>query len=930
MKKISTGFRVICIVFVFLVPKLATAQANRKPDAKAQNDVFEGFRKQGALFSATRKNISSEPGHNDSGTKLLDMACIRQKGNRELPYPIQGHGIITNPPVFTWPMDDYIVPDTFPHIAQPHDLYGFNKYSIQISRSEDFTGKVQAASGLFLPFYHPHKKLEPGRWFWRYMVERENKKQEWSQTYVVQVDSSVPVLESPKASEAFARIPDAHPRVFRFQSSRILTDDQKALVQNYKKAAKNAFTTNISEYTVKGKPIPKNATKGEVAQIERFLNRYEISGICNSIKNLLQSYLFEKNSDYLHKALELGENLLVRNPVKLYQKSDFSGSNAMQALAMLYDIAQENLSKEQRKRYQDFIGAVIPLVISHAMEENVGSADGIINAHFFQISFYDTFVSAIIMKEHIRDAQLWFEMLYDIWLARTPGGGFMDDGLWPNGNVGYVHVNMESMVGNYLLYRDLFDVNLLDYPYYSNCANALAYVLPASSTGDGFGDGAENISNPNPKRAAFAYILGQETNNSFAIDYAYALSGQDRKEPFVFPSDFFSGYRLQHFPKNIESYTGTVPQAAVFPQTGIAVMHTELKDSDNNLYVSFRSSPFGVGSHGHAEQNSFNIIYKGEPIFYPTGYRITTRDKHYLLSQKHSRAKNTITIDGKTQAFGHNGYGWIARYLHGEQISYVLGDASEAYKGLHETSINWKTVLELANSYNAREGFILDPGDDPKVTLFRRHVALLRPNTVVVYDELESDKEVTWTLQLNGRERGNFSLDNEQLRIIADTDNADAAADVFGSSKLAASLSDTNYIKPFDWLNPQRGRPAKTFEKQQYHGKFENQLKTKRMRFLTIIQLDRQNKLQFSATDPDKNGVININGYKIEAELDVSKPARLTVENKKSGAYLLYGPSLDHKASGRRRYSNSTILYEKPRGFQEAVDRYPLMVPRWD
>lgn len=93
-------------------------------------------------------------------------------------------------------------------------------------------------------------------------------------------------------------------------------------------------------------------------------------------------------------------------------------------------------------------------------------------------------------------------------------------------------------------------------------------------------------------------------------------------------------YRFQHKPHRVKPIDlKSIPQSAVFPQTGIVVMNTNLLDSASNVFVSFRSSPFGVGSHGLAEQNSFNLSYKGKPVFYPTGYKITTADKHYLLAQ---------------------------------------------------------------------------------------------------------------------------------------------------------------------------------------------------------------------------------------------------------------------------------------------------------
>lgn len=353
-------------------------------------------------------------------------------------------------------------------------------------------------------------------------------------------------------------------------------------------------------------------------------------------------------------------------------------------------------------------------------------------------------------------------------------------------------------------------------------------------------------------------------------------------------------------------------------------MNTDVLNAKKNLFLSFYSSPFGVGSHGLAEQNSFNIIYKGSPLFYPTGYKVTTQDKHYLVAHKHSRARNTITVDGKTQGYSQGDYGWLPRYLNGESMTYVVGDASNAYKKMDSKILNWITVIKNANLYEAKNGFIISDEDDPKVSKFRRHLVLLRPNIVVVYDDLAAQKPVNWAFQLNGLQRANMSLNPKDQSLIANTDNCDASVNVFGSLPIAKSLIDSSFVKPFDWLNPQRGRPAKKFEKQQFQYKVENAAKAKQMRFLAVIQIDESNTLSFKNVQPDANGNILIGDYVISGQLTLEKEARLEIENKSTGEYLLYGPSNGATKAQGRKFSLSTILVNK-NGFQESIDRYPMM-----
>lgn len=72
--------------------------------------VFSGFHQ----FADGFKVNEEEADDSKSGITPLTMGCIRQKGNREFPYPVKGHEVITNPPVFTWPMADYEYPKVFP------------------------------------------------------------------------------------------------------------------------------------------------------------------------------------------------------------------------------------------------------------------------------------------------------------------------------------------------------------------------------------------------------------------------------------------------------------------------------------------------------------------------------------------------------------------------------------------------------------------------------------------------------------------------------------------------------------------------------------------------------------------------------------------------------------------------------------------------
>lgn len=859
--------------------------------------------------------LDSEAGAD--GIERLTVSAIRPKGNRERPYPQDGDKLVVNPPVFTWPMADYEFPTVFPSPHFDKKLDDYLKYDFQIARKADFSDAA-TAENLRMAMYNNHKALAPGRWYWRYRVSGGK----WSEANSFEISENTPKFESPTVAEAEAMMPESHPVIFNKMEVAENTPDRRALMKLLRNKAAKAYGKSPESYKVEGEEIPADAPQSRRDQIMKFRLRYELEPMCGDIHSMLTVYRVDGDERYLEKSLDLAREIAKRDPAEVFRISDFSGARCMSVLAEVYDTAYDRLTPGEKARFEEFAVTVGRGLIARCMEENVGSADGILLAHFFQHTFCDLFNTAAIMRPGDKEAADWFAMLYDIWLSRSPGGGFLDDGVWPNGNMGYIHVNMESMVKSYILFGRLFGINTFAHPWYANCADALALTFPANSVGDGFGDGSDG-EKMNLLRPDFAYILGMELGNPFAIAYARQVKGLADGKPYRFNKAFFPEYRLMASKKAEPEGDYEIPHAAVFPSTGIAVMHTAPSEAADNLFFSFRSSPFGVGSHGLAEQNSFNLSYGGKPVFFPTGYKITTDDRHYLLCHKHSRARNTLLVDGKSQAYSHSAYGWIGRFLDGENISYAMGDASNAYVPFDISAINWQTVLEKAGAFNSGEGFIMSEEDDPKVRKFRRHVAMLRPGVVVVYDDLEADKAVTWTFQLNGRERSNMSVDGNSA--IAATDNCTVRADVFGSTAMDVCLTDTCHVKPFDWLNPQRGRPSMVFEKNHYRAAFENRTKSRGMRFLAVIRVAPGKDAVVEKVEPGKDGGFDIDGYRVTAELDPAKDARLEIAHKASGETLLAGPSNGAKYATSRKYTHSSLLRLPGGELRESADNLPVM-----
>ena len=322
--------------------------------------------------------------------------------------------------------------------------------------------------------------------------------------------------------------------------------------------------------------------------------------------------------------------------------------------------------------------------------------------------------------------------------------------------------------------------------------------------------------------------------------------------------------------------------------------NTDLAHTAKNLMVAFRSSPYGTFNHAHANHNAFNILFAGKPLLYSTGYYIAYGDDHFKGWYIHSRGHNTVLIDGKGQEFSPEGYGWIARYLHGERISYCLGDASRAYGGAG-------------------------------LKRFRRHVALLRPSTIVVYDELEAGRPAQWTWLLHSHEK--MAADAAAQQLTADTAAAHARVDLMGSVPLEITIDD-QFDPPADnWRGVKDKDGSVKQYANQWHAKADATRKLQRMRYLAVIDVSpASGQAQPAAVSTGDDGWLTLGQWRIRAELDTAKPATLEVRHS-DGKTVLAADVPESTVQGQTSpVGVATILVEVRGGKiekQRSVDEAP-------
>lgn len=767
---------------------------------------------------------------------------------RVSPFPAGDTTLHVNPVALLWPSEKYL---------HNEDVL----YNVYLSRDKNFsdastmTSKAQRAC-----FYNPHRALQPGKWYWKYEILRKNPSSATGydvtdtgiNTFTVASDSKG--LETPTANEFIAGISHAYPRVINY--GRPMADIRRDAPSHplYKSMISRAEKCLASE-----------PYDGPVGDSNPALERKYLQKAGKEVEmfhSLLEAYILTGRDDIYDALMERTRILLT------WPTDDLLGSKVLSALSYCYDALNDKLSAETKQKIEQ----IADRQFRHGLSKWPGYTEARhVENHFWQMELAGNFKASIIMLDRIESAREMLAYTYGLFIARFPNLAEQDGG-WAEGE-GYYSVNKTAIVDMALLMKKVGGIDVFRMEWYRQLTDYLTYFSPVASPVSGFGDMHDRVASGSLKGHSEMLVLGCEEDNPYSL---YRLFASFRPDNTYYGAELKKNYWKKPLAEVepwyqivnniiISPSDGAAPHKMshdkVFLGTGAAALHTDVLSPDRDATVFFRSSPFGAKGHMHANQNAFNISRRGERIFYSTGFYTSFSDPHSLTSYRHTRAHNTILIDGMGQAFGHEGYGHIIAHNEGRHISYICGDASHAYRPVTD-----KQFLGFLEEHKITEGF-----GETGLKKFIRHLFFVRPGIVVVYDELEADCPVTWSSLLH-TVLPSSPLTDTSMRV--ETDRTVASAHVYGSTKLKGEFTDSYYSPAIDFKKKYpKGTPLS------YHYTYSNAEKTRSMRFLTIIQLeDKGTKLPKIKTDGKRKWTIG--DTKIEAEMDASRPAAIKVSCK--------------------------------------------------
>jgi hypothetical protein len=776
------------------------------------------------------------------------------------------------------------------------------KYDVRISSTVGFSENLIEKKEIPFAIFNPHQKLNEGVWYWQYRVSGK----EWNPADTFNITSTTKEFVTPNLDKILSNVSSDHPRVFAKKSEldelRLRAKDYKETIAILEEA--DQLLNKVPPIELDALPKYKGENEYENSMIAQSASRAVGWDVLSALNSLSQAYILTGDTKYFHAAKKWMVEVADWDPKGVTHLSNFGDSGIMTSLAMAVDTFWDLLTLEEREKM---------------IKQSATRADNFYNLwkgkvesrsssmHVWQHILHQMFQTSMALAGETPQADKWISYIYELWIAQFPKMG-ESDGAWFNG-IGYFAMNTLTIYDMSASFSQLAGLDFQGSEWFHNNPRWLMYAFPPNSVGDGFGNDGDKFWYPTMKYAGYTDAAARIFQNPYAAWYSKEVE-KGLNQDIAAEAEFrwFRIQRANKKPLPEVSKEFNFPQAAHFPDVGVAYMHTSLQSIENNLMLSATSSPFGAMGHAHAEQNNFNIAFGGKRLFYNSGYRPKMSDPHQQGWHKHTRGHNGILIDGEGQPFDAGAYGWMPRFLHGKQISYTVGDASHAYSASDLKSI------------------------DLGMKRFRRHYVMLRPSTIIIYDELEADHPAEWTWMLHN-DKG-LKVESDKKTIAAENEFANAQVSLYSSSDITFNVSDTFSIPARNW-NRKVDQEGKLIDfVDQWHFSGITKVKTPKMRFLAIIQVKSKSgdSVCEEIVFDEKSNSYLIGDWSIQAEMNTDKKAMLKVEKSDGSAGLVSNDLLtvdgkDYKGTS----TGSAKLMEIVDGktfFQETTDQMPDAIKR--
>ena len=723
--------------------------------------------------------------------------------------------------------------------------------------------------------FTPTTDLEPGTWYWQIGITRHSKTV-WSEVYEFEIPPRARRLTTPAAETVLREAAKQRPRLMPTSASvrAIRSSDSQALAQRLYRTTSHLIGQELPDDTA---PPAQGDDEYKRMKFARWGSKRLAAQEVSAVEALLCAGLLSGDDRYAEEAIRRAVNVAAWDPDGFTNPvvSDFSDASAMRTMALVYDTCHDQLSGSDRRA----LAAAISKRCRRFFEGSVNDVEArLFGAHLWQHLLTEFFEASLSLLGDLPEAHAWCRYIYELWVARFPliAG---NDGGWANGPK-YFGTNVETLILMNRYFDNLGATEFDRRPWFRNASKFLQCAWPPNAANDGFGDGTELERVPSANHIHWMRYLGHRFSDREALDYVEAWEASGATAPasprLALDALFWKKPRTTRPVSGIRSHC--------FQDTGLIMARTTGCEGSNTLRVAFRSSPYGSFNHMHSCQNAFNLFYGGERLFANSGYYVAMADEHAKNWYRDTRGHNTIRLDGQSQTRSPEGYGWIPRYIDGDRVTYWAGDASNAY-------------------------------GDAGLTRYRRHIALLDPNIVVIYDDLEADHAAEWTWQLHAHLKLTYNRRQQTFK----TSNAQGPGTlVFASSSAFDVVVGDAFDPPaVNWGGKTyRGEAVEAFPKR-WHGSVVTR-PIPSVRFLSIVTAGARQP----AVRHLKDGSRRVGRWKIEAEMDADQPTRLLITSTQADTALAVNIPETSFRGRTLRARNAAVLVEGT-STKRSVDQLP-------
>jgi hypothetical protein len=299
-----------------------------------------------------------------------------------------------------------------------------------------------------------------------------------------------------------------------------------------------------------------------------------------------------------------------------------------------------------------------------------------------------TGLAGLALWDDLPEARTWWAFAERFYRDQFPPFGG-DDGGWAEG-VAYWRGTIEHATFQDALLA-LGDPGAYASPFWRNSPYFCVYnVQPYLATS--FGD-LSNAGKFNFESATAEYLLHVARVQGDGWLRAYAelcadtrptpaeagLRGLDRRYPTA--AEFLvRNFIASDRPLPARRSLAGLPPVRWFRDVGWVSMHTALGRPEDDIHVTFVSSPFGSFSHSHAHQNGFVLNAYGAGLAINSGFREWHNSPHHEQWVRQTRSKNALLIDGVgQQPKSKAAKGRILRVDEQPRYTWTTGDATAAY-----------------------------------------------------------------------------------------------------------------------------------------------------------------------------------------------------------------------------------------------------------